>query len=130
MKLEKGKTYYMLTYADPNFTMPGVEPMVYVGKNAFVRCLEDERDTYQFQDTISYLRFGFVTDADNKEECRVEAFREEELGSSIMMLEDISKAISESLERSRQLGEPVLSVSKGKWFAAKTETWVQIDSKT
>jgi uncharacterized alpha/beta hydrolase family protein len=39
MKLEKGKTYYMLTYADPDKTMPDIEPLVFLGKNTFTKCL-------------------------------------------------------------------------------------------
>ena len=126
MELEKGKTYYMLTYADPDFTMPGVQPMVYIGMNAYLRCLEDSRDTYQFQDTVSYVRFGSVMETGHKDECRIEAFLDEALGTSIMSLENISDAIAKSIERSKQLGGPVLSVSKGNWVTARTQTWVQI----
>ncbi len=129
MKLEIGRTYYILTYADSDFTMPGVEPVVYIGKNAYMRCLEDDRDTHQFQDATTYVRFGPVTGTSETEFCRVEAFAEEELGVSVMSLEAIAEAIAKSLVKAEKLGEPVLSVSRGKWFTASTKTWVPISAE-
>ena len=31
--LKAGSAYYRVTYADSNLTIPGVEPMIYVGTN-------------------------------------------------------------------------------------------------
>lgn len=51
-----------MTYADPDLTIPGVEPMIYVGTNI---ANDDDPATvvYYFQDTISHSWRGPVTDA-------------------------------------------------------------------
>ena len=54
MKLKLGNTYYHITYADPHLTMPGVKPIIYIGKNI----LSEEEDKEYFQDTVSFVRFG------------------------------------------------------------------------
>jgi hypothetical protein len=48
-----GRTYYRLTFADPNMTMPGVEPLVYIGRHD-----SDGKMLHTFQDTISYTWVG------------------------------------------------------------------------
>ena len=132
MELEKGRTYYMITFADRNFTMPGIDPMVYIGKNAFVRCLENDRDTYQFQDTVSYVRFGYVMDMDPEKTdgCHIEAFDEDQLGRDITTLEGAAEVIRQSISKSNELGLPVLSVAKGEWTAGQSETWVVNDDES
>ena len=54
--------YYRVTYADPALTVPGVQPMIYVGTN-----IADDDDpatvVYYFQDTTSHAWRGPVTDA-------------------------------------------------------------------
>ena len=125
MRLVRGRTYYKLTYSDPALTMPGVEPMVYIGKNAFLEVVGETEDTYQFQDTVSFVRFGYVTDTDKKDECFVEPFRKEQLGTDILTLEQAHKAVGRALVKSRKLKEPRLKVSKGKWFTARVERWVE-----
>jgi len=131
MELQKGRTYYVITFADRDFTMPGIDPVVYIGKNAFIKCLENDRDTYQFQDTVSFVRFGYVMDIDSqqKEECQVEAFDEDQLGKDITTLEGAAEMIKDANSRSKELGHPVLSIAKGKWITAQSETWVEIDDK-
>src|SRR2546425_13120810 len=55
-----GKAYYRLTFADAAMTIPGVEPMIYIGANIFA---DDVATTprHYFQDTVSYHRFGDAT---------------------------------------------------------------------
>jgi hypothetical protein len=52
--LTVGRTYYQLTFADRDQTMPGVEPLVFLGHVKF----DGGGDAYAFQDTVSYVRFG------------------------------------------------------------------------
>ena len=56
--LEIGRPYWVITYADRLFTIPGLKPLIYIG----VDVLEDNDATpgpkYTFQDTVSYFRFG------------------------------------------------------------------------
>ena len=60
--LKIGCAYYRVTYADPALTIPGVQPMIYVGRN-----IADDDDpatvVYYFQDTTSHAWRGPVTDA-------------------------------------------------------------------
>ncbi len=58
--LTQGKTYYWLTFADPDMTMPGVEPLIYIGHG--------EKDgLFCFQDTVSFVRFGPATEYQGEE---------------------------------------------------------------
>jgi len=59
--LSEGTAYYRITYADPGLTIPGVQPMIYVGPNIFP---DDDPATvvYYFQNTISHSWRGPVTD--------------------------------------------------------------------
>lgn len=59
MNFEIGRTYYAITYADPNFTMPGVEPFVFLGKNAFLEIEGDSLYTWQFQDALYTKGYAF-----------------------------------------------------------------------
>ena len=54
LKLEVGHTYYRLTFADRDRTMPGVEPLVYLGDADPT----DGEVPHIFQDTVSYVLFG------------------------------------------------------------------------
>ena len=47
-----GRTYYRLTFADRDLTMPGVEPLVFLGE------VTDEGGThgFVFQDTASFVQ--------------------------------------------------------------------------
>jgi hypothetical protein len=60
--LKKGVAYYRLTFADADLTIPGVQPMIYIGTNVF----PDDDQTlavYYFQDTVSHSWRGPMTDA-------------------------------------------------------------------
>lgn len=59
--LKIGAAYYRLTFADVDLTIPGVEPMIYIGKNIFP---DDDPASivHYFQDTVSHSWRGPVTD--------------------------------------------------------------------
>jgi hypothetical protein len=59
--LSVGHAYYQVTYADNELTVPGVDPMIYVGLNIFP---DDDpaSKTYYFQDPVSHSWKGPVTD--------------------------------------------------------------------
>ena len=107
VNLEKGRTYYFITYADPGFTMPGVMPVVYVG----------ESESHQFQDTVSYQRFGSVLDTESeygKQACITDV-PESEIGTTIVSLSGAVDVLVGAHQRAEEAGEPVLAVSKGSW---------------
>jgi hypothetical protein len=59
-QLQVGRAYYRITYADNDLTVPGLEPMIYVGTNIYPD--DDPKQlTYYFQDTVSYSISGNVT---------------------------------------------------------------------
>ena len=60
--LEVGRTYYQLTFADRDMTMPGVEPWVFIGSVE----LEEGGSAFAFQDAGSYVRYGSLERAREK----------------------------------------------------------------
>jgi hypothetical protein len=109
---EVGKTYYYLTYADPGFTMPGLDPVVYVGKNIVG---DEQEDSYYFQDTPSFTRFGLVTESSNPLECLVQAISTNKFGSSVIEHHQLLGIVNGAIERAEKLGFPKLKVCKGNW---------------
>ena len=128
MVLIKGNTYYKVTFADPNLTMPCIEPLVYIGKNTYYEIEGKDVDTHQFQDTISYQKYGIITEAKNKDDCWVEIFEQEKIGKSLVDLEGAIEILKSSLQLSQKLGEPKLKISNGNWITVKTETLVPINN--
>jgi len=109
LELEIGRTYFQLTYADCDMTMPCVEPLVYLG-------LTDSSTFHIFQDTVSYVRFGsrLNLEHDHDEIC-VYFISPEEIGSNIVALEQIADEISEAVQRARVLNNPTLVVIREGW---------------
>ena|SRR5271170_5692003 len=101
--LVEGTAYYRLTFADANRTIPGVQPMIYVGVNIFPDDDPTERVFY-FQDTVSHLWRGPVTSATH-DSCHTEIeagvfpHTERELQSEILTLEEIIAALSDAHRR-------------------------------
>lgn len=125
MEFEIGRTYYAITYADPNFTMPGIEPFVFLGKNAFMEIEGDSSDTWQFQDALSYSWEGPVWDAKDQLRCDIRLFKKKELGHSIVTLEQLNDVVGKAILASEKHGHPKISTKKGVRITAKTERYVQ-----
>lgn len=96
-QLERGQAYYRLTYADPELTIFGIEPMVYVGINIFP---DDDSGgaIYYFQDTASYLTRGAATDLASSTRhpeisIRVFPFSAKEIGIAVVSLDDVIAAL-------------------------------------
>jgi hypothetical protein len=56
-----GQTYYLVTFADPQQTMPGIEPRVFIGVDVFGPQPDGATPRYYFQDTPSFCMFGLAT---------------------------------------------------------------------
>jgi hypothetical protein len=112
--LEIGRTYFQLTFADRDMTMPGVEPWVYIGPVE----LEEGGSAYAFQDSVSYVRFGsrLKLKADH-EEIRVYFLPAKEV-AGLKDVHSISRAVAEAAERAKSLNHPVLPVLKDGWQSA------------
>jgi hypothetical protein len=101
--LNAGSAYYRLTYADPDRTIPGVQPMIYVGSNIFP---DDDPAavTYYFQDTVSHFQRGPVTDAahDSRHpeiEAVVFTHTEREVQRDVFTLVEVVAALTEAQKR-------------------------------
>jgi len=104
-----GRTYYRLTFADPDMTMPGLEPLVYVGLH------ESEGIVVPtFQDTISYSWVGgypgpFKRNADV--EVMLFPMKAPE-AEGMLSLADAVSEINKLFARAEALGFPVLKVPR------------------
>jgi hypothetical protein len=114
-QLDVGRTYYHLTFADRDLTMPGIEPWVYIGEVE----LEDGRAMLAFQDTVSYVRFGSRLDlTEGNDEIEVYFIEPGALGGSILALEEVANEVSQAVKRATELGSPTLPVLKTGWSSA------------
>ena len=57
-----GRTYYLVTFADVHQTMPGIDPMVYIGDDVFGPQEDNAAPKYYFQDAPSFSKFGMATE--------------------------------------------------------------------
>lgn len=62
--LVAGRTYFRLTYADRDLTMPAVEPLVFLGEVTE----EGGSNGFVFQDTASYVQYGSGLEGDEQHE--------------------------------------------------------------
>ena len=101
-----GRTYFRLTFADRDLTMPGVEPLVYLGE------VTDEGGSngFVFQDTVSYVQLGSGLEGDEQHEDIVMYFmRESEIGA-LYDLAELATEVNESAKRGASLNYPHLKV--------------------
>jgi hypothetical protein len=101
-----GRTYFRLTFADPDLTMPGVEPLVYLGEVA------DDSGTrgIVFQDTASYVQHGSGLEGEEQHEDIVLYFMPESELGALYTIEELSSEIVESAKRAVDLNYPQLKV--------------------
>ncbi len=104
-----GRTYFRLTFSDPNLTMPAVEPLVYLGQVA------DDSGTegIVFQDTASYVQHASGLEGDEQHEDIVLYFMPETELGAIYTLAELSAEIVESARRGAELGYPHLEMRGG-----------------
>ena len=90
-ELNQGSAYYRLTFADRAWTIPGVEPMVFVGTNVLDSQKNSSEPFYCFQDTVSFHRFGDATKYRGsvnlaEEGASIHSFTQQELLSDLFTL--------------------------------------------
>ena len=103
-----GKTYFRLTYADRDLTMPGIEPLVYLGE------VTDDGGTpgFVFQDTASFVQHGSGLEGDEQhEEIGLYFMPESEIGG-IYDIEEVAAEIAEASRRAITLNHPALKTLK------------------
>jgi hypothetical protein len=125
--LELGATYFRITYVDVAQTMPGVEPLVYVGVNIFGPPPNGEGNKYYFQDAISVIGSGSVANGSSGDDisgfnseddvgCFYSTHEAREIGVVVIDLPALVVEIGSTLERAKDLGFPRLVKAKGKWI--------------
>lgn len=117
LALAVGHTYYRITYADRDFTMPGVEPMVYIGDVT----LDTGESVHAFQDTVSFVLHGSgrepsATGCDD--DVRVYLVPSREIGVDIVDLGRLPEVVGACVERATAAGWPVLPFLPDGWISA------------
>ena len=110
--LTVGATYFRMTFADRDLTMPGVQPLVFLGETD----LQNGGTTLAFQDTVSYVRFGSRLAATaGIDEMEVYFIPHEEVGSAVVTVEQAATQVAAAAQRAVALGHPVLPVVRDGW---------------
>jgi hypothetical protein len=105
-----GRTYYRLTFADRDLTMPGVTPLVFLGEIA----LEDGTPGFAFQDTVSYVRFGSMLQMhEHHEEVAVELLTAADLRTGVLDVGTVAGEVAAAAQRAAELNHPVLPILEG-----------------
>jgi hypothetical protein len=126
-----GHTYYLVTFADSQQTMPGIEPRVYIGVDVFGPQPDGAASKYYFQDTPSFAMFGLATEENppvkfegeggvEKPQYWVTHHEAREIGWTIVDLPAALQEVRQAKERAEQLCHPVLQVARGKWHRVPT----------
>lgn len=104
--LVTGRTYYRLTFSDRDLTMPGVEPLVFLGQVAD----DDGNEGFVFQDTASFVRFGSGLEGDEQHEEILLYFMPEADIGAMYHIEELAAEIAESARRAVEQNHPTLKV--------------------
>jgi hypothetical protein len=99
-----GRTYFRLTFADRDLTMPGVEPVIYLGEVADVGGTQG----FVFQDTSSYVQHGSGLEGEEQHEDILLYFMAESDIGALYTVEELAVEISESAQRAVTQNHPQL----------------------
>jgi hypothetical protein len=104
-----GRTYFRLTFADRDLTMPGVEPLVYLGEVTE----EGGSNGFVLQDTSSYVQHGSGLEGEEQhEEIALYFMPQTELGA-LYDIEELAAEIAESARRAASSNYPHLQTLRG-----------------
>jgi hypothetical protein len=103
-----GRTYFRLTYADRDLTMPGVEPVVFLGEVADVGGTQG----FVFQDTSSYVHHGSGLEGDEQHEDIVLYFMAESDIGALYNVEELAVEVAESAQRAVSQNHPTLKPNR------------------
>ena len=102
--LVSGRTYFRLTFADRDLTMPGVEPLVFLGE-----VMEEEGARgFAFQDTASYVVHGSGLEGDEQHEEIVLYFLPESEIGALFDIGELATEIAEASQRAISSNYPTL----------------------
>ncbi|QNP40481.1 hypothetical protein [Lysobacter solisilvae (ex Woo and Kim 2020)] len=98
-----GEVYYHLRFADPDMTVPAVEPVVYIGVDVFPDEDPDAVDTHYFQDALSYRFCGSAAGDGFRPHPDIEPLihpvAADDIGDSLLDLDGVIAALTEARRR-------------------------------
>jgi hypothetical protein len=99
-----GRTYFRLTFADRDLTMPGIEPLVFLGE------VMDDAGTrgFAFQDTASFIQHGSGLEGDEQDEEIVLYFMPESEIGALYAIDELPAEIAGAAQRAASLNYPTL----------------------
>ena len=99
-----GRTYFRLTFADRDLTMPGVEPLVFLGE------VMEEAGTrgFAFQDTASFIQHGSGLEGEEQHEDIALYFLPESEIGALYEIGELPAEITEAAQRAASLNYPTL----------------------
>ena len=99
-----GRTYFRLTFADRDLTMPGVEPLIFLGEVME----EGGSNGFVFQDTGSFVQYGSGLEGDEQHEDIAMYFMPESEIGALYDVQELAEEIGESARRAASLNYPHL----------------------
>ena len=102
--LVMGRTYFRLTFADRDLTMPGVEPLIFLGEVME----EGGSNGFVFQDTSSFVQYGSGLEGDEQHEDIAMYFMPESEIGALYDVEELAAEVQESARRAVSLNHPTL----------------------
>jgi hypothetical protein len=102
-----GRVYFQVSYEDREFTIPAVDPMIYLGADILEADPLDEppgQHRYVFQDAVSFAHFGNAIEYQGETNLEEEGARVFSLGiddlESLFDLRGVVEELSQALARS------------------------------
>jgi hypothetical protein len=99
-----GRTYFRLTFADRDLTMPGVEPLIFLGEVME----EGGSNGFVFQDTGSFVQFGSGLEGDEQHEDIAMYFMPESEIGALYDVSELAEEVGEAAKRAVELNYPQL----------------------
>lgn len=98
------RTYFRLTFADRDLTMPGVEPLVFLGE------VMDDGGTrgFAFQDTASFVQHGSGLEGEEQHEDIALYFLPESEIGALYDIGELPAEIAGAAQRAASLNYPTL----------------------
>lgn len=99
-----GRTYFRLTFADRDLTMPGVEPLIFLGE-----VVEEGGDSgFVFQDTGSFIQYGSGLEGDEQHEDIAMYFMPESEIGALYDVDELAEEVGQAAKRAAELNYPQL----------------------
>jgi hypothetical protein len=99
-----GRTYFRLTFADRDLTMPGVEPLIFLGEVME----EGGSNGFVFQDTSSFVQLGSGLEGDEQHEDIAMYFMPESEIGALYDVKELAEEVGEAAKRAAELNYPQL----------------------